>query len=128
MTCQFSPCRYPLDILNGIIKKYFSYHFNCQLYCHVKSFKKPPLKCSHMRFVILILNSRECGGEGEERGESDERLEGFRIFPKLICTCEHLKWFFFFFFLIIWVGFLSQKYQLNLKNLKPRTFSALWNW
>ena len=45
-----------------------------------------------MRFVILILNSRECGGEGEERGESDERLEGFRIFPKLICTCEHLKW------------------------------------
>ena len=61
-------------------------------------FRKTHFKCSHVKFVIFILDSRESGGEG---GESDERLEGFRIFPRLICTCEHLKWFYFIYFLFL---------------------------
>ena len=56
-----------------------------------------------------------------EGGESDERLEGFRIFPDWSVHVNIWSGFFFF-LIIIWVGFLSQQYQLQLKKSKTMIF------
>ena len=43
------------NVSNGIVKNYFSYHINYQLYCHVKL--KNKIKSAHHR-IHLINNSK----------------------------------------------------------------------